>query len=208
MNLAVPLTAPATAITKVDDIKGLAAIRDPGCAAVLWQRRPPAGFQAWIDALDPGLLPGARVILSPEAVPAALAQLCAGMPDCPERAWLIADGAALAAHFAGLMRAPWLRLRLDVVTGNACRRFHIDAVTARLICTYRGTGTQFGVSAAGAEPAQIDTAPTGAPLILRGTLWRERPRAGLLHRSPPIAGTGESRLVLVLDPLDDPDDDT
>jgi hypothetical protein len=114
------------------------------------------------------------------------------------------DIAALAEIFAGLMRARWLRLRLDVVTTNACRRFHIDAVTARLVCTYRGTGTQYGISTDGAEPRRIFTVPTGSPIVLRGTLWPEHPRSGLLHRSPPIEGTGETRALLVLDPVDDP----
>ena len=63
-----------------------------------------------------------------------------GLPDGAERARLVDDAAALADIFAGLMRARHLRLRFDVVTTNACRKFHIDAVTARLICTYRGTG--------------------------------------------------------------------
>lgn len=128
------------------------------------------------------------------------------MPAGPERNRLIDDIAALADIFAEIMRARWLRLRLDVVTTNACRRFHIDAVTARLVCTYRGTGTQYGISADGAEPSRIFTVPTGAPILLRGTLWPERPRSGLLHRSPPIEGSGETRLVLVLDPVDDPED--
>ncbi|MCZ4269037.1 DUF1826 domain-containing protein, partial [Rhodobacteraceae bacterium G21628-S1] len=44
----------------------------------------------------------------------------------------------------------------------------------------------------------------GAPIILRGTRWPETPVSGVLHRSPPIAGTGETRLLLVLDPIDDP----
>jgi len=30
---------------------------------------------------------------------------------------------------------------------------------------------------------------------------------GLLHRSPPIEGTGETRLVLVLDPVIDPEEE-
>lgn len=49
--------------------------------------------------------------------------------------------------------------------------------------------------------------PTGAPIPLRGTLWPEGPRSGLLHRLPPIEGTGETRLVLVLDPVDDPEEE-
>jgi hypothetical protein len=95
----------------------------------------------------------------------------------------------------------------DAVTTNACRRFHIDAVTARLVCTYRGTGTQYGIGADGAEPRRVFTVPTGAPILLRGTLWPERPHSGLLHCSPPIEGTGETRLVLVLDPVDDPEEE-
>ncbi len=105
------------------------------------------------------------------------------------------------------MHAPCLRLRLDVVTTNACRKFHIDAITARLVCTYRGTGTQYGISTDGAEPRRVFTVPTGAPILLRGTLWRDRTASGLLHRSPPIEGTGETRLVLVLDPVTDPEEE-
>lgn len=104
------------------------------------------------------------------------------------------------------MEAPFLRLRLDRVTTNACHKFHKDAVRARLICTYRGTGTQYRVSPDGAEPRRVYTVPTGAPVLLRGTLWPQHPASNLLHRSPPIEATGETRLVLVLDPVFDPQD--
>ena len=75
---------------------------------------------------------------------------------------------------------------------------------ARLVCTYRGTGTQYGTGLNGADPDRIFTVPPSSPIILRGTLWPEHPASGLLHRSPPIAGTGETRLLLVLDPVDAP----
>ena len=116
---------------------------------------------------------------------------------------LVNDVAALAEVLREIMPTSHLQMRFDVVTTNACRKFHIDAVTARLVCTYRGTGTQYGISTDGAEPQKIFTVPTGAPILLRGTLWPEPPRSGLLHRSPPIEGTGETRLVLVLDPIID-----
>jgi len=189
--------------------EGLSAIRHPGCAAAIWRRQPPPGFQSWIDALAPGRLPRARVILRPAEVRDAAVEICeaSGTPDCAERERLIEDIAAFSDIFAALMRARWLRLRLEVVTTNACRRFHIDAVTARLVCTLRGTGTQYGISTDGAEPRRIFTVPTGAPVLLRGTLWPDRPRSGLLHRSPPIEGSGETRAVLVLDPVDDPEEE-
>lgn len=198
----------AIGVGVADTPERLSALHRPGCAAAIWRRQPLPKFQSWINALDTHHLPQARVILRPQAVLETAQSVCnsSGMPAGPERNRLIDDIAALADIFAEIMRARWLRLRLDVVTTNACRRFHIDAVTARLVCTYRGTGTQYGISADGAEPSRIFTVPTGAPILLRGTLWPERPRSGLLHRSPPIEGSGETRLVLVLDPVDDPED--
>lgn len=190
----------------VDDPADVALIHGDSVAALIWRRNPLASFQRWIDGLAPAQLPRARVILRPDTVHACVAEACtsAGTPDGPERERLIDDIAALADIFAGVTGAPWLRLRLDVVTGNACRRFHIDRVTARLVCTYRGTGTQYGFSD-GHDPTAIHIVPTGAPLVMRGTLWPPRPDPGLLHRSPPIEGTGETRLMLALDPIHDPE---
>lgn len=56
-------------------------------------------------------------------------------------------------------------------------------------------------------PEHVHTVPTGAPVILRGTLWPETPEANLRHRSPPIEGSGETRLLLVIDPIHDPEDE-
>ncbi|MEY8879817.1 hypothetical protein [Donghicola sp. XS_ASV15] len=48
--------------------------------------------------------------------------------------------------------------------------------------------------------------PTDSPIVLPGTLCLETPRLGLTHLLPPIAGTGEPRLVIVLDPVVDPEE--
>ena len=97
----------------------------------------------------------------------------------------------------------YLRLHLDVIEANARRTFHIDAVTARLICTYRGGATQCDNGVMGAKPNDIRDVSTSSPMILRGTSWRSAVTPGLLHRSPPIEGTGQTKLVLVLDPIVD-----
>ncbi len=195
----------AIGVAIADAPEGLSTIHRPGCAAVIWRRQPLRSFQNWIDRLDPSRLPRTRIVVQPGAVRDAVRQSCdmAGTPDGAERTLFVDDVAALAHGFAEITRAPYLRLRLDVISTNACRKFHIDAVTSRLICTYRGTGTQYGVAADGAEPERVFTTPTGAPIVIRGTLWPEGPPSGLLHRSPPIEGTGETRLLLVLDPLEE-----
>jgi hypothetical protein len=192
-----------TGATLVEQPDHLSALHQESCPAVIWNRQPARNFQDWIDALDPTLLPQGRIVVQPDAVRKIMAELCeiAQTPTCAQCDQLIDDVAGLADIFATLMKAPYLRLRLQVVTSNACRKFHIDAITARLVCTYRGTGTQYGISEDGNDPKHIVTTATGAPIMLRGTRWPETPSAGLLHRSPPIEGTSETRLVLVLDPI-------
>jgi hypothetical protein len=203
----VPQGIAGVAVTQSPD--GLGLIHEPSCAGVIWNRQPLSDFQSWIDGLEPDQLPVTRVVLRPHAVQKAVSIACdaAKMPACKERTQLVDDIAALADIFAGVMSAPYLRLRLACVRTNACRKFHLDAITARLICTYRGTGTQYGVSYDGGDPKRVFAAPRFAPILLRGSTWPEQPTSGLLHRSPPIEGTGEARLVLVLDPVFDLEDE-
>ncbi|MEO0938503.1 MAG: DUF1826 domain-containing protein [Pseudomonadota bacterium] len=181
----------------------LAVLGLDDCAAAVWDRAAPDGVTAWLEGLAPGLLPHGRVVVRPGDVSWAVQDMCAeaGTPEGAARDAFVRDVAALAAGFAAAMDAEWLRVRLDVVTTNACRKFHIDALRARLVCTYRGTGTQYGLAARGTDPDEVHTVETGVPILLRGTLWPAPHAASLLHRSPPIEGTGEVRLVLVLDPV-------
>lgn len=207
MSLAHEATNCSNGIAFADSPEDLVAIHRPDCAAAIWRRDPLPGFQTWINALEPARLPMARVVLRPEDVREAVVQICdaSGTPDSPQRQRLVDDAAALANIFARLMQAPYLRMRFDVIATNACRKFHTDTITARLVCTYRGTGTQYGVSTDKNAPRHVYTVPPCAPILLRGKLWPEQPNSGLLHRSPPIEGTGETRLLFVLDPVEDPD---
>ena len=187
--------------------KDLVNIRNLDCAAALWQRQFQPEFGQWIDNLPEHSLPEGRLVLPKERIADAVRQLCemADMPEHPNRELFINDVDSLSQLFAAVMEAKYLRLRLEKVADNACRKFHRDAVHARLVCTYRGRGTQYGTSLDGIDPEQIFSAHTGAPILLRGSEWPEYPGANLLHRSPPIEGTGETRLLLVLDPIFDPD---
>ena len=88
-----------------------------------------------------------------------------------------------------------------------CPKFHVDSITARLICTYRGMGTQYGISERGEDPKHVYTLETGVPILLKGLLWPTKPRVGLLHRSPPTNGKEETRLIMVLDHVIDPEEE-
>lgn len=183
--------------------RSLSAIKELDCSAAIWQREPLPAFQSWVDALQEHELPRARIIVRPTDVQQAMTDLCDihALAPCDARTMLIDDIASLSHIFCQVMDAPFVRLRLDVIKTNACRKFHTDELTARLICTYRGTGTQYGVSANGTDPEDIRTASTGSAIVLRGHQWPAT--TALLHRSPPIEGSGETRLVLVLDPIAD-----
>ncbi|MEM9332223.1 MAG: DUF1826 domain-containing protein [Pseudomonadota bacterium] len=197
---------------------GVAVLSDPqafglftkqGIAAAIWQREVPEDFQTWIDKLPVTNLPAARVTTRIDVLRDTIESIFADaeIAQTVQGKYLIDDTVMLAQNFSTLMGVQQLRLRFDVIENDACRKFHIDAVSARLICTYRGTGTQYGISTDGSEPKRIFSVPTGAPMVLRGTKWPEPPASGLLHRSPPIEGTGMTRLVFVVDSIADDFDD-
>lgn len=179
----------------------------PEHAGEAWSRKIPFTVLSWLDELSPETLPRGRLVLPVRSVKRAVGHLfdMARLPECTERDWLLADIERLAKTFGDEMDSEYLRLRLDVINTNACRKFHVDAISARLLCTYRGTGTQYGLGENGEDPRQIFTVDRGDPILLHGTLRPNRPLPTLLHRSPPIEGTEETRLVLVLDPAKPPD---
>ncbi len=200
--------APGVAI--VEAARDLEKILLPDFAAAIWQRGPLQSFQSWIDGLPVSQLPQARVIMRPTAARRAAHDIIAGagLPETAETIILCDDIAALAEIFANLMKTSFIRLRLEAVKDDACHKFHMDAVTARLICTYRGPGTEYGLSTDGGDPTQVFAAPTGSPMILCGSKWSGRTSTErLLHRSPPISTSGQARLMLVLDPVQDLDAD-
>lgn len=182
----------------------LPRVLERGVAAAIWDRTRDPDMGAWLDALPPDQLPQLRATVSPNAMAAAVLACCdmGGTPDSPERATFASDVALLARIFGAVMGTDFLETRLAVVRGDACRRFHLDRMRARLICTYRGPGTDYGRATLGTTPDRIDRVPTGAPAIFRGALWRGE-ECGVLHRSPSVAGQGIARLVLVLDAAGD-----
>ena len=206
MNAPASLKRPhAIGVAVVGTAEELAAIRKPGVAAVIWDRVSPKAMTDWLAGLSPEEMPDGRVTLRPERVRGAVEALLdqAGSPTGEGRDLFSRDIAAVARAFAASAGAPFVRMRLQAITGDACRKFHLDMVEQRLVCTYRGPGTQYGVAEGADDPQEISETAEGAPIVLRGELWRGDAPSGLKHRSPPVAGTGIARLVLVLDPIDE-----
>ena len=174
--------------------------------AVVWHRALPKSVQDWLDHIPDMRLPSGRFRLAPTEVGACIERLFGevGIANHPALTWLCQDAEKLAEQVANLHRVSSVRLRVEAVFDDACRKFHIDNVVARLICTYRGPGTQ--LSMLRGEVEHVETVPTGTPILLKGKQWPQTDEVALHHRSPPIEGTGMSRLVLVLDPVHEDDE--
>jgi hypothetical protein len=127
---------------------------------------------------------------------------------------LAADMALLGLGLAEVANACTLRLRLERVTGPACKLFHVDYVECRLIVTYAGAGTEYladadvrrerlaqgsnrGVVKPGADVRHLDAFEVG---LFKGEAWPGNRGKGIVHRSPP-ASHAKPRLVFVADAL-------
>ncbi len=182
----------------------LADIRDPGIAAAIWRRTPDPEFQRWVNALPKDNLPELRTVVPVHLAEAAVRAACEshGLPACRERDMLASDVGALALMLAKTLTVRLLRLRLDVSEDVMCPKFHLDNVRARLLCTYRGPGTEYVPENVAEEPGRIRQVPPGGVAVFRGRQWSCGERTALLHRSPAATPAGGPRLLLVIDPAD------
>lgn len=193
---------PATAMNTSSDPRILGSVAMSGVAVAIWQRQPSCEFQEWLDGLDAVRLPRLRCRATLPQVPDVIMRACveAGTPSGLQRDLLIADIAELACHAANITESLMIDLRLDVSDGQPCPKWHLDAVPARLLCTLRGAGTQFGPVRPDGEPVNIQQMRPGDVGMFRGRLWPGDEISGILHRSPPARG-GPTRLLLVIDPV-------
>jgi hypothetical protein len=156
-----------------------------------------------------------RTTFDAQALPSLLPALADG---ALLRSWA-ADIEELARLFTDLTGERSLQASLATVETNKCRKFHADYKPLRLVCTYAGPGTEWvddrdaDRAAMGHEETCFDTAnlrivPRGSRiqrahpgdvLILKGESFPGNHGRGAVHRSPPIEGTGERRLMLTLD---------
>lgn len=121
----------------------------------------------------------------------------------------------LAELLGDLLDCPRIGLRLEVIGKAMCPRLHVDRVGIRLLCTYRGPGTEW-IADTGADRNKLGSGADGLPdevsglfgadtriesvagfsvAPLKGSLWRTR------HHSPLASHSADAlpRVVLTLD---------
>lgn len=180
-----------------DEAEVLTAITAKEAALAIWRRPLPASLADAVASVSFDDVDDVETAIAlPARAPAIAAIMVAGGYEASVASALALDIAALADRLGALAGAAQLRFRLDVVETDACRRFHADYMTLRLLTTYRGRATHW---CRADEPKVVRTMKTGDVAILKGRVLLDPPT--VLHRSPPIEATGEQRLLLVLDPI-------
>jgi hypothetical protein len=172
----------------------------------VWDRTLPATLGPALRLLTEAAPFTAVIEDTPEpAVDALAAKLPAAAPLD-----LLLDIRRLALLFAAITdTGEALRIRLEAIAGPACHRWHADAVGLRLLCTYRGPGTEWlplagGVTVARSlDPKALPDEPkrvaTGAVAILKGEGFAGNAGFGCIHRSPPAGPGKRARLLLCID---------
>lgn len=184
----------------------LDTINQPKTGMAVWERELDSGLAGWLQDLSSGQLPDGRELVTPENVRASLKALfqASRTPVCRHRLLLENDVVSLVERFAALAGIERVDIRLEKVDTDACWKFHLDNVPFRLLTTYRGQTTQWvkGEDEKDALKQQRDyqgplqQLPRHSVAIFKGR--QAESGKGVLHRSPPIAATGEVRLLLCL----------
>ncbi|MXP26281.1 DUF1826 domain-containing protein [Altererythrobacter indicus] len=191
---------PCLAGLKVGAPPSFSTISDSNLGLCLWSREIGVGLQEELAELQLDHVDDVRLTTSTDLLEADLAVALdeAGYPPCPR---LLADIQRLGQAQAELAQSSGVEIRLEVVESNSCYKFHADYVTCRLLTTYVGQGTQWIEARHREEPEPpIQQLSFGEVGFFKGRLWQDSPT--ILHRSPPISGTGEQRLLLVIDPVE------
>ena len=163
-------------------------ITSPGIALLL-EPRDVAGLAAEAGALTTGR----PFSLVGHGDPGEATAMLGNLPPA-----LAKDIAQLAKRLAQVTNAARLRIRLECVTGNSCRKVHVDRTDLRLITTYAGLGTQVPTGSVSGADEDFYDVPTGWIGLYKGSLYGDG-RAPCRHRSAPAGDLGVKRLVLVID---------
>ncbi|MCC5857491.1 MAG: DUF1826 domain-containing protein [Ectothiorhodospiraceae bacterium] len=199
---------------RVHDVDALGRILNRGVNLCVWQRRPDPVVVAEVEGLCADALPDVRCGISPsdpEADIRGLLERCGLRPG--RLGHWVRDMAMLTERFIRLAPGRPVTLRLETLADDGCPRFHVDRTALRLVCTYRGPGTEWlsndqvdrhalvsrmpnqAIIRSGV-PARMSTHAVG---IMKGGLFPGNETNGLVHRSPPIARSGQMRVLLCLD---------
>lgn len=124
----------------------------------------------------------------------------------------VQDVGKLFFLFSKIVNEDRLRLVIKSVRDDACRKFHVDNYFLRLLCTYVGNGTEWldehnvnrGALLKSNEeivksPGQIHRMAPFEVGILKGEGRKVNIGKGIVHKSPKVSSTDDSRIIMRID---------
>jgi hypothetical protein len=221
MNAPFDLSPIATSVARCSEIGDLAAIFGEAVQIAVLPRAVDAAIAGYLaQALLSGRMgSGLRTVLRVGRHPDRSGLL--DLPDLPGRDLLADDLAALAELHGDLLGCDAVGLRLEVIERAMCPRFHVDRVGIRMLCTYRGPGTEWldeaaadrdylGARSGGlpdevsgliCDPRGLHAVPPFAVALLKGDLWQGNVGRGVIHRSPTVHVEQAPRVLVAIDAI-------
>jgi hypothetical protein len=201
-------------VAEVASLTGLVRIFEPEIQLCHLPRSPDPLIERYLATAAPRLGEGFRQVVEVQ-------QGCAAdlLPDLPGRQALVNDIAFIVALYGDLLGCQRVVMRLEVIRRAMCPRFHVDRTDIRLLCTYRGPGTEWleseaaerrrlGHGAGGLDDehsglirskAGVGQVAAFAIALLKGELWQGNDHRGAIHRSPAVPEANAPRVLLALD---------
>ena len=206
--------APHTAIGIT--VGSLVRIFEPGVQVAWFERAPDSAVTQYLLAVSSRLGSGRSCVIR---IDDDLPDL--ELPDHDGKEALRSEIGWLTRVYTDLLGCPSAALRIEVLDRPMCPRFHVDRTGIRLVCAWRGPGTEWlhdgwadrsrlgsgsrgladeesGLMRPGAEVERI---PTFAVGLLKGSLWQGNAGRGAIHRSPQIDPRDAPRVMLSLDAI-------
>jgi hypothetical protein len=201
-------------------VGSLVRIFEPSVQIAWWDREPVDAISRYLATAAQNMRPGQSHTLNAGRDLPDLQ-----LPDQPGRGALLAEIGWLTRMYTDLLGCPSAALRIEVLERPMCPRFHVDRTGIRLVCTWRGPGTEWlhdgwadrsrlgpgshgvrdedsGLMLPGAEVKRI---PTFAIGLLKGSLWQGNANRGVIHRSPRIEPDDALRVMISLDAIWQPE---
>ena len=190
---------PSPSWSGVTDPGDLVQVLEPGAQLCVWQRHE--------ESLPVEGLAGQDALVGKHTLEVLKSGQSPTLGGGQARSVLTADLAMLGELLCDLVGSPSFGLRVAHVSHAMCPGWHIDKVTMRIVCTYRGPGTEWLDDQTVARSALRDvtgkyiSACTGDVVFLKGSGWPGNEHFGAIHRSPELSPGAGPRTVVTLDPL-------
>jgi hypothetical protein len=196
------------------ELADLARILETGVQLAVHCRGPNRHLDGFLKCACAGLGQGIREVVEAGRLPRV-----GGLLERADSAPLAEELVFLTGLYTDLIGCPAVGLRIEVLEQPMCPRFHVDRVGVRLLCTWRGPGTEWlddawadrrrlGTGSGGLPDEQsglmlpgaaIQSVPTHAIALLKGAGWPGNEPRGAIHRSPAVPAGQGPRILLSLD---------